>query len=67
MHDLCEFYLLHAVVTHQGFSAAARVIGVPKGTLSKGIARLEERQKVRLLERTTRKLRMIEVARAFYE
>jgi DNA-binding transcriptional LysR family regulator len=67
MQDLNDFYFFHAVVTHQGFSAAARAIGVRKGTLSKSVARLEERLHVRLLERTTRKLRMTEVGRAFYE
>lgn len=67
MKDLNDFYLFHAVATHQGFSAASRIIGVPKGTLSKSVARLEDRLQVRLLERTTRKLRMTEVGRAFYE
>ncbi|RRD22380.1 LysR family transcriptional regulator [Brucellaceae bacterium VT-16-1752] len=67
MQDLNDFYFFHAVVTHQGFSAAARAIGVPKGTLSKAVTRLEDRLHVRLLERTTRKLRMTDVGRAFYE
>lgn len=67
MHDLNDFYYFHAVVTHHGFSAATRAIGVPKGTLSKRIAHLEDRLQVRLLERTTRKLRVTEVGRAFYE
>ncbi|MFC7556344.1 LysR family transcriptional regulator [Pseudoroseomonas wenyumeiae] len=53
MNDLNDLYYFHAVATHQGFSAASRHIGVPKATLSKGVARLEERLQVRLLERTT--------------
>jgi DNA-binding transcriptional LysR family regulator len=67
MQDLNDFRYFHAVVSHQGFTAASRVIGVPKGTLSKSVARLEDRLRVRLLERTTRKLRMTDVGRAFFE
>ncbi|MGQ4878628.1 LysR family transcriptional regulator [Billgrantia sp. LNSP4103-1] len=67
MHDLNDLYYFHAVVTYHGFSAASRHIGVPKGTLSKRIARLEERLKVRLLERSTRKIRTTDVGHAFYE
>jgi DNA-binding transcriptional LysR family regulator len=67
MHDLNDLYYFHAVVTYQGFSAASRHIGVPKGTLSKRIARLEERLKVRLLERSTRKIRTTDVGQSFYE
>jgi DNA-binding transcriptional LysR family regulator len=67
MNDLNDFAYFHAVVTHQGFSAAARHIGVPKGTLSKRIARLEERLQVRLLERSTRRLRTTDVGRAVFE
>jgi DNA-binding transcriptional LysR family regulator len=67
MYDLNDFFYFHAVVTHQGFSAAARQVGVPKATLSKGVARLEDRLQVRLLERSTRRLRTTEVGREFYE
>lgn len=67
MRDLNDFYYFHAVVVHRGFSSAQRATGVPKGSLSKAVARLEERLGVRLLERTTRKLRTTEVGRAFYE
>src|SRR3954471_21681804 len=67
IRDLNDFYFFHAVVTHHGFSAAERATRISKGTLSKGVARLEERLQVRLLERTTRKLRVTEVGRAFYE
>lgn len=67
MYDLNDLYYFHAVVTYHGFSAASRQIGVPKGTLSKRVARLEERLQVRLLERSTRKLRTTSVGQAFYE
>lgn len=67
MQDLNDLYFFHAVATHQGFSAATRATGVPKATLSKRVAQLEDRLGVRLLERTTRRLRLTDVGRAFYE
>jgi DNA-binding transcriptional LysR family regulator len=67
VQDLNDFYYFHAVVTHHGFSAAARRMGVPKATLSKRVARLEESLDVRLLERSTRSLRTTEVGRMFYD
>jgi DNA-binding transcriptional LysR family regulator len=67
MHDLNDLYFFHSVVSYQGFAAAARQIGVPKSTLSKRVAQLEDRLQVRLLERTTRRLRTTDVGREFYE
>ncbi|AYH42383.1 LysR family transcriptional regulator [Azoarcus sp. DN11] len=67
MQDLNDFYYFHAVVTYHGFSAAARQTGVPKSTLSKRVAKLEERLQIRLLDRSTRQSRMTDVGRAFYE
>jgi DNA-binding transcriptional LysR family regulator len=67
MHDLNDLYFFHTVVSCDGFAAAARRIGVPKSTLSKHVAQLEDRLQVRLLERTTRRLRTTEVGREFFE
>lgn len=67
MQDLNDLALFVAVVKHNGFSAAARVLGVPKSKLSKHVARLEEQLDVRLLERSTRKLRVTEIGEVFYE
>jgi DNA-binding transcriptional LysR family regulator len=67
MHDLNDLYFFHTVVSCHGFAAAERQIGVPKSTLSKRVALLEDRLQVRLLERTTRQLRMTDVGRMFYE
>ncbi|RVJ28402.1 LysR family transcriptional regulator [Sinorhizobium medicae] len=67
MQDLNDIALFAAVVKNNGFSAAARDLNVPKSKLSKHVARLEEQLGVRLLERSTRKLRMTEIGRIFYE
>lgn len=61
MLDLNDFYFFHTVSLHKGFSAAARASGIPKATLSKRVAMLEEAMGVRLLERTTRSLRLTQV------
>ena len=60
LDDIARF---QKVMDKGSFSAAARALGIPKSTLSKSIARLEGSLGVRLLERTTRKLRATEVGR----
>jgi DNA-binding transcriptional LysR family regulator len=64
MLDLNDLAYFHAVAVHKGFTAAARATGIAKATLSKRVAVLEERLGVRLLERTTRSLRLTEVGEA---
>lgn len=58
MQDLNDLYYFAQVVDAGGFSAAARVLDIPKSRLSRRIALLEERLEMRLLQRTTRKLRL---------
>jgi DNA-binding transcriptional LysR family regulator len=67
MRDLNDLYLFHAVALHRGFTSASKVIGTPKATLSKRVAALESDLGVRLLERTTRNLRLTDVGRAVYD
>lgn len=67
MLDLNDLSLFHTVALHKGFSAAARASGVPKATLSKRVAHLEEKLGVRLLERTTRSMRLTQVGLDVYE
>ncbi len=43
MQDLNDLYYYAEVVEHGGFSAAARVLGLPKSKLSRRLALLEER------------------------
>jgi DNA-binding transcriptional LysR family regulator len=54
------------VVEAGSFSAAARRLGVPKTTVSAKVAGLERRLGVRLIQRTTRKLRMTEAGEQYF-
>jgi len=55
------------VVECHSFTQAAQSLGMQKSTVSRRLALLEERLGVRLLNRTTRKLRVTEVGQAYYE
>lgn len=55
------------VVELHSFTQAAHSLGMQKSTVSRRIVLLEERLGVRLLNRTTRKLRLTEVGQAYYE
>lgn len=56
--DTHELQALVAVVDAGSLSAGARALDIPRATLSRRLARLEERLGVRLLHRNTRSLRM---------
>lgn len=58
---------IFAHVTAKGsFSAAARFMGIPVSTVSRRVAELESSLNVRLLERSTRKLRLTEAGATLY-
>lgn len=60
--------LVFARVVHAGsFTTAARELGMPKSTVSRKVAELEERLRARLLQRTTRKLSLTDVGRTYYD
>uniref|UniRef100_UPI003A8AF039 LysR family transcriptional regulator n=1 Tax=Marinospirillum sp. TaxID=2183934 RepID=UPI003A8AF039 len=65
MKDLTNMALFAQVVEQGSFSQAARLLGIPKSTLSRRIAQLEEEQGVRLLQRSTRRLALTEIGREF--
>jgi DNA-binding transcriptional LysR family regulator len=65
--DLNDMRLFARVVEAGSFSAAARGLGMPKSTVSRRVARLEQALDTRLLQRTTRSLHMTEPGTAFYE
>lgn len=65
--DLNDLLYFAAVVRHRGFSAAARATGIEKTRLSRRVAELEKRLGVRLLQRSTRSIRLSEAGERFYE
>ncbi|MDB2387253.1 LysR family transcriptional regulator [Shewanella sp.] len=67
MPDLNGMMLFAAVVRAQGFSQAAREIGMPKSTISRKVAQLEEQLGVRLLQRDTRNLSLTQVGALFFQ
>jgi len=67
MADLTGIAVFTAVARHEGFTAAARALGLSKSTVSKQIARLEDRLGTRLFNRTTRRLSLTETGRAYFE
>lgn len=58
--NLNDVLLFVQVARLQSFTTAARKLDLPKSTVSERIARLEKRLGARLLERTTRSLRLTE-------
>jgi DNA-binding transcriptional LysR family regulator len=54
------------VIDHGSFSGAARVLRRPKSSVSASIARLEARLGTRVIERTTRRLRLTEAGESLY-
>ncbi|WP_024618729.1 LysR substrate-binding domain-containing protein [Pseudomonas kilonensis] len=65
MQDLNDLYYFAKVVEAGGFAAAGRLLGIPKSRLSRRIAELEERLDARLLQRTTRQLKLTAVGERY--
>lgn len=62
-----EMMVFARVVEAGSFSEAARQMQMTPSTVSKGIARMEERLGVRLVERSTRRLSLTDEGRLYYE
>lgn len=67
MIDLNDIAVFARVVEAGSFTAAARLLAMPKTTVSRRIAALEREVGVRLLQRTTRSLNMTDAGRLYYE
>lgn len=65
--DLNQLVIFSKVVETHSFTAAGRALGLPKSTVSRKIAQLEDRLGVQLLQRTTRRLSLTDIGAAFYE
>jgi DNA-binding transcriptional LysR family regulator len=67
MLDLNDIVVFARVIEAGSFTAAARLLGMPKTTVSRRIAALEREVGVRLLQRTTRSLNATDAGRLYYE
>jgi DNA-binding transcriptional LysR family regulator len=56
-----------AVVSHSGFAAAGRHLGMSRSAMNKLVAQLEADLGVQLLQRTTRRVSPTDTGRAYYE
>jgi DNA-binding transcriptional LysR family regulator len=65
--DLNAAYIFTQVVISQSFTEAARLLGIPKSTVSDRVAELEAQLGVTLMTRTTRKLRLTDVGVEFFK
>jgi DNA-binding transcriptional LysR family regulator len=65
--DLNQIRTFVRVVESGTFTAAAAALGLPKSSVSRGVASLEEALGVRLLQRTTRKLSLTEAGRQYFQ
>ncbi|WP_025600304.1 LysR family transcriptional regulator [Burkholderia sp. WSM2230] len=66
MQDLNDLYFFAQVVDHRGFAPASRAMGVPKSTLSRRIALLEQQLGVRLVQRSTRQFSITDIGQHYY-
>lgn len=64
--DPGDALILAQVVEEGSFTAASRILKMPKSTVSRRISRLESRLGIQLLRRTTRQLSLTEAGNAFY-
>ncbi len=65
--DLNEIAAFTSVIRFGGFSQASRQTGVPKSTLSRKVSDLESRLGVRLMQRTTRQMKMTKAGENYYQ
>lgn len=67
MSDLNALLIFAKVVEAMSFSQAARRLGIPISTVSRKVAELEDQLGVRLLERSTRQLRLTDIGAVVLE
>ena len=65
--DLNDIVVFTKVAETKSFTGAADALGLPKSTVSRKLAQLEERLGVRLVQRTTRKLALTDIGEMYYQ
>jgi len=64
--DLNELLVFTRVVQTGSFTGAAKLLGMPKSSVSRKVSELEDRVGARLLQRTTRKLGLTDAGRIYF-
>jgi LysR family transcriptional regulator, regulator for bpeEF and oprC len=67
MVDPKHLLIFEKVVECGGITSAARVLGIPKATVSRAVAKIEKDLSTRLLERSSRKIRLTESGAVLFE
>ncbi|WP_258391999.1 LysR family transcriptional regulator [Stenotrophomonas maltophilia] len=67
MLNLNDLALFVTAVEQGGFAAGGRHLGLPRSTLSKRVALLEDQLQVRLLQRSSRRFALTEIGQEFFE
>jgi LysR family transcriptional regulator, regulator for bpeEF and oprC len=67
MMDLNDLRVFVRVAALEGFSAAAKALGMPKSSASRAVARLEAELGIRLLQRTTRNISLTPAGEVLFE
>lgn len=66
MKDLNDLFIFSQVVEHNGFTGAARALGVARSSICRRMTQLEEHLGVRLVQRSTRHFAVTELGMEFH-
>jgi DNA-binding transcriptional LysR family regulator len=67
MDNLNDILIFTKVVEQGSFTVAAKILSLPKSSVSRGVSRLEMRLNTRLLQRSTRSLHLTEIGQHYYD
>lgn len=66
MQDLNDLYVFSQVVEHNGFTGAAKALGVARSSICRRVSALEDRLGIRLVQRTTRHFTVTDLGMEFH-
>jgi DNA-binding transcriptional LysR family regulator len=66
MQDLNDLFIFSQVVENNGFTGAARAMGVARSSICRRVGQLEERLGIRLVQRSTRRFAVTDLGMEFH-